>query len=182
MMTARSNHYTEEHRRLSAAGALTRKPAVAAQAVALSWDEEARGERRDYPRTYVYLAAGLSLVAAQIHAWAMPEHFAEQPATGLFFLLVAVGQGAYAAALLDRPRSAPLLASGLGATIGLLLLLLVAHTVGLPLVGLDGQGHIHAEAAEAFDPLAMVALVVEAGLILALAVLLRGRSNSKRGR
>ncbi|MBI4318758.1 MAG: hypothetical protein HY675_09730 [Chloroflexi bacterium] len=172
MMIARSNQYAGEPRRRSVVGGLTRTPLAVAQAVAIPEDEKVFAGQHDCLRPYVYLAAGLSFVAAQIHGWAMLEHLSEQPAEGLFFLAVAFAQGAYAAALLDRPRSVPLLIAGLVATIGLMLLLVAAHTVGLPLVGLEQHSHHNTKA---FDPLALAALVVEAGLILALVALLRAQ-------
>ncbi|CAA9448537.1 MAG: hypothetical protein AVDCRST_MAG02-653 [uncultured Rubrobacteraceae bacterium] len=50
-------------------------------------------------REALRVAAGLSLVAALAHVWAMPEHFAEWWGYGGFFLVVAVAQGLYVQAL-----------------------------------------------------------------------------------
>jgi len=46
--------------------------------------------------------AALTLVAASMHAWAMPEHFGEWWGYGVFFLVVAAAQGFYGVALLRR--------------------------------------------------------------------------------
>lgn len=174
-MTTGTDTLGDETRRRNTAGGIARRLLATARAPARPHGEETPARRRDSLRPFVYLAAGLSFVAAQVHGWAMLEHLSEQPLEGLFFLAVAFWQGAYAPALLDRPRSVPLLVAGLGATIGLLLLLVVAHTVGLPLAGLDGHAHVHAQA-ETFDRTALAALIVESGLALALAAQLRAQA------
>ena len=55
-------------------------------------------------RTRVFLyAAALSLTAAAMHAWAMPEHLEEWWGYGSFFLIAATAQACYGLALLRRP-------------------------------------------------------------------------------
>jgi len=51
----------------------------------------------------LHVAAALSLLAAIIHLWVMPEHFEEWWGYGTFFLVVALAQGLYALCLLRRP-------------------------------------------------------------------------------
>ena len=53
-------------------------------------------------RIVLYLAAVLSLAAASIHVWAMPEHFEEWWGYGAFFVGAAVFQGLYGLVLLWR--------------------------------------------------------------------------------
>lgn len=47
-----------------------------------------------------YTAVALSLGAAIIHAWMMPEHFQEWWGYGAFFLITTIAQGVYGFALL----------------------------------------------------------------------------------
>jgi len=61
--------------------------------------------------TTLYVAAALSLLAAIIHLWVMPEHFEEWWGYGTFFLVVALAQGLYALFLLGRPGRSSSLAS-----------------------------------------------------------------------
>lgn len=51
----------------------------------------------------LYLAGALSLVAALAHLWVTPEHFEEWWGYGVFFLVAALVQGLYGAALLRCP-------------------------------------------------------------------------------
>jgi hypothetical protein len=55
-------------------------------------------------RAVLYVTAALSLVAALVHLWVMPEHFEEWWGYGAFFLVSAIFQGAYAPALMRWPR------------------------------------------------------------------------------
>jgi hypothetical protein len=54
----------------------------------------------------LHVAAALSLLAAIIHLWVMPEHFEEWSGYGTFFVVVVLAQGLYASCLLRR-RVAP---------------------------------------------------------------------------
>ena len=76
--------------------------------------------------------AGLSTVAAAIHAWVVPEHYEEYPLFGLFFAVVGIAQAAWAAAVLRRPT--PLLhVAGIALSTGLLALWALSRTAGVPL-------------------------------------------------
>ena len=53
----------------------------------------------DVRRSSLGLAVALTMGAAMIHVWAMPEHFEEWWFYGVLFLLVALLQGFYGVAL-----------------------------------------------------------------------------------
>jgi hypothetical protein len=82
----------------------------------------------------LYAAAAFSLLAALIHLWVIPEHFEEWWGYGAFFLVSAVAQGAYSAALLRLPRR-PLLLLGIGGNVSIIVLYLLTRTVGIPFFG-----------------------------------------------
>jgi hypothetical protein len=116
----------------------------------------------------LYAAAAFSLSAALIHLWVMPEHFEEWWGYGAFFLISAVAQGAYGAALLRWPRR-PLLLLGIGGSVSIIVLYLLTRTVGIPFFGphageVEGVG-----VADLFATTSELALVV-----VLLGVLLRG--------
>ncbi len=124
-------------------------------------------------KTVLYAAAVFSLLAALVHLWAMPEHFEEWWGYGAFFLVSAVAQGAYAAALLRRPGRS-LLLLGVGGNLSIVALYLATRTVGIPFFGphageVEGVG-----VADLFATSAELALVVALG-----AVLLRGLPREK---
>ena len=85
-------------------------------------DNLARGSR-----IVLCLAAVLSLAAASIHVWAMPEHFEEWWGYGAFFLGAAVFQGLYGLVLLWRPGSSYFLL-GIVANLAIVVLWLVTRT------------------------------------------------------
>ena len=118
----------------------------------------------------LYLAAGLSLVAALAHVWAMPEHFEEWWGYGGFFLVVALVQGLYGLGLLRRPARAFLLFGAVG-NFGVVSLYIVTRTVGVPFFG------PHAGEIEGAGALGQAATAAELALVVALAGLWRfGRS------
>ncbi len=82
----------------------------------------------------LYAAAVFSLLAAMIHLWVMPEHFEEWWGYGAFFLVSAVAQGLYCAALLRWPRR-PLLLLGIGGNLSIIALYLLTRTAGIPFFG-----------------------------------------------
>jgi hypothetical protein len=82
----------------------------------------------------VVRAAALSLVAALVHLWVMPEHFEEWWGYGAFFLVSAFFQGAYAPALVRWPRPW-ILYLGIVANLGVVILWLVTRTVDIPFFG-----------------------------------------------
>ena len=53
----------------------------------------------DARRSLLGMAVALTMGAAMIHVWAMPEHFGEWWFYGVLFLLVALLQGFYGVAL-----------------------------------------------------------------------------------
>jgi manganese oxidase len=86
-------------------------------------------------RTRVFLyAAALSLIAAAIHAWAVPEHFEEWWGYGTFFLIAAAAQACYGLALLRWPGRSLLLLGVVG-NLSIISLWAVTRTVGIPFVG-----------------------------------------------
>ena len=116
----------------------------------------------------LYAAAAFSLLAALIHLWVIPEHFEEWWGYGAFFLVSAVAQGAYSAALLRWPRR-PLLLLGIGGNVSIIVLYLLTRTVGIPFFGphageVEGVG-----VADLFATTSELALVV-----VLLGVLVRG--------
>ena len=128
----------------------------------------------DYPvhqnrsKTVLYAAAVFSLLAALMHLWAMPGHFEEWWGYGTFFLVSAVAQGAYGAALLRLP-SRPLLVLGIGGNLSIVALYLLTRTVGIPFFG------PHAGEVEGVGVSDLLATGAELALVVALgAVLLRG--------
>ncbi len=112
------------------------------------------------------MAAFCSVVAALIHAWAMPEHFEEWWGYGTFFLASAVGQGVLGLVLVRRPPPW-LLPVGIAGNLAIAALYIVTRTSGIPVVG------PHAWEVEVVGPLDLASTVVEAGLILMLAMLWR---------
>jgi hypothetical protein len=116
----------------------------------------------------LYAAAVFSLIAALIHLWVIPEHFEEWWGYGAFFLISAVAQGAYTAALLCWPRR-PLLLLGIGGNVSIILLYLLTRTVGIPFFG------PHAGEVEGVGVTDLFATTSELALVVALlGVLLRG--------
>ncbi len=119
-------------------------------------------------KTVLYVAAAFSLLAALIHLWVIPEHFEEWWGYGAFFLISAVAQGAYAAALLRWPRR-PLLLLGIGGNVSIIVLYLLTRTVGIPFFG------PHAGEVEGVGVADLFATTSELALVVALlGVLLRG--------
>src|SRR3712207_991194 len=123
----------------------------------------------DRSKMILYAAAVFSLLAALIHLWAMPEHFEEWWGYGTFFLVSAVAQGSYGAALLRRPSRPLLLLLGVGGNLSIVVLYLLTRTVGIPFFG------PHAREVEGVGVADLSATAAELALVVALlAVLLRG--------
>ncbi|GAB3067294.1 hypothetical protein [Pedococcus soli] len=114
-------------------------------------------------------AALLSVGAALIHVGVSADHFREWWAAGLFFLVTAAAQLAWAAWLWARPASRRVLAVGAAGSVALVLLWVVSRTSGLPIGPEAGV----AEAVGAADVVcgilelacAGLALVASAGLV-----------------
>ncbi len=79
----------------------------------------------------LYGSAALALVAAVIHALVTPEHFEEWWGYGMFFLVVAVTQGVYSAALVRWPRRS-LFVVGIVSNLAVIALYAVTRTSGIP--------------------------------------------------
>lgn len=118
------------------------------------------------PMKIRYAAAALSLAAALVHAWAIPEHFGEWWGYGLFFLLVAMGQAWLSDALLYRPRR-PLFALGIAGNVVVVALYGATRTIGIPFFG------PHAGEVEAMGGIGPASVAAEVALVAALALLLR---------
>ena len=125
-------------------------------------------------RTRVFLyAAALSLTAAAMHAWAMPEHLEEWWGYGTFFLIAATAQACYGLALLRRPGRMLLLLGVVG-NLAIVSLWAVTRTVGIPFVG------PHAGEAEPVAALDLLATMAELALItVLLAALLRSAQRTE---
>src|SRR5215217_7832411 len=125
-------------------------------------------------RTRVFLyAAVLSLIAAAIHAWAMPEHFEEWWGYGTFFLIAAAAQACYGLALLRWPGRSLLLLGVVG-NLSVVSLWAVTRTVGIPFFG------PHAGEVERVGVMDLSATVAELALItVLLAALLRSARRPK---
>jgi manganese oxidase len=119
-------------------------------------------------RTRVFLyAAALSLIAAAMHAWAMPEHLEEWWGYGTFFLIAATAQACYGLALLRRPGWLLLLLGVVG-NLSVVSLWAVTRTVGIPFFG------SHAGEVERVGMVDLSATVAELALVtVLLAALLR---------
>ena len=108
--------------------------------------------------------AALSLLAAMIHLWVMPEHFEEWWGYGTFFLVSAIAQGLYAPGLLLWPNRVILLA-GVAGNLAIVILWLVTRTSGIPLFG------PHAGEIEDVGTLDLVCTLAEVGIIAGLGAL-----------
>ncbi len=117
-------------------------------------------------KTWLYAAAGLSALAGLLHLLVMPEHFEEWLGYGLFFLIVALAQLAYAILLLRRPASRTLLVAGIVGNALIIGFWAFTRTVGVPLGPAAGE----IEAVGAIDTLSKLA---ELALIGCLFMLLR---------
>ena len=123
----------------------------------------------------VYLAGALSLVAALVHLWVMPEHFEEWWGYGTFFLISALAQVLYVPLLLRWPNQTVLLL-GIGGNLAIVLLYLLTRTVGIPLFGpeageVEGVGFVD-----------VCATTSELGIVVALGTLLLRNLSSERRR
>jgi hypothetical protein len=82
----------------------------------------------------ILCAAALSMVAALIHLWVLPEHFEEWWGYGAFFLVAASAQLLYVPLLLRWPTRTVLLL-GIGGNFAIVVLYLLTRTAGIPLFG-----------------------------------------------
>ena len=114
--------------------------------------------------TTLYVAAALSLLAAIVHLWVVPEHFEEWWGYGTFFLVAALAQGLYALWLLRRPGR-PILLLGVAGNLAIVILWLVTRTTGIPLLG------PHAGEVEGVGALDLLCTLAEVCVILGLGAL-----------
>jgi len=147
--------------------------AVSVAVGAIADRRDASGSRtrvRHAPRPWVAPALSYGCVAAAVgaagvHLAVMPAHFAEALVYGVFFLVLATVQLAWAAAVALRP-SRRLLAAGLAANAAVIGLWLFTRLVAIPLGPASGER----ENLTALDLLATgfeVAVVVTAAVLLA---------------
>lgn len=118
------------------------------------------------PAVALYAAAALSLAAALIHLWALPEHLVSWWGYGVFFLIAAVAQGVFAVLLLRWP-AAPVLAAGIWGNLSVVVLYVVTRTSGVP-------AGPHAGEVETAGVLDLAATAAELGVVLALVTMLGG--------
>lgn len=131
--------------------------------------------RTDRHKLILYSVAALSLLAALIHLWVMPEHLEEWWGYGIFFLGAAIAQGLYSAALLRWHHRSLLLLLGIGGNLLIVALYLVTRTVGIPVFGPDA-GEV-----EEVGFTDLSATMSELTIVLTLgAALLRDLSPSRR--
>jgi hypothetical protein len=128
----------------------------------------------DRPKGVLHAVAALSLVAALIHLWVMPEHFEEWWGYGTFFLVAAVAQALYVPLLLRWRDRTVLLLVGIAGNSAIVLLYLLTRVVGIPLFGpeageVEGVGVIDACATSS-----------EVAIVLALGALLLWRLAKAR--
>ena len=122
-----------------------------------------RERRPTAPRLLVVLAEA-SAVAAVVHVWVAPEHFAESALYGTFFVATGVAGIGFAMLVLARPSRGVLLAGAAG-NAALVGLWLVTRLIAVPL----GRGAGETEPFGALDVLASSAeliAVVAAALAL----------------
>ena len=118
------------------------------------------------PKRVLYTVAMLSLLAALIHLWVMPEHFEEWWGYGMFFLVAGVVQVVYVPLLVRWPTQTVLLL-GIAGNSAIVLLYLFTRVVGIPFFGpeageIEGVGIIDvcATSSEAAIVVSLGALVL----------------------
>jgi manganese oxidase len=110
------------------------------------------------------VVAALSLLAAAVHLWVMPEHLEEWWGYGAFFLVLAVAQGMYGLGLLRWP-SRPFLLLGVAGNLAIVILWLVTRTTGIPLLG------PHAGEVEEVGALDLICTLAEVCVVFGLGAL-----------
>ncbi|MCA1700184.1 MAG: hypothetical protein LC790_15280 [Actinobacteria bacterium] len=126
--------------------------------------------------TALRVAGGaLSAVAAAGHLLVSVEHFEQGWVQGTLLMATGASQILLAALLLTRP-SARVVITGLCSTVVFVALYLAAHAPGIPTQTHAGT---HAGYGEAVGLLDLVVVSAEAGLIVALALMLEGRQRRR---
>jgi predicted MFS family arabinose efflux permease len=141
-----------------------------------------REAQENSTKRLLFIASGMSICAGIIHGANAPEHLSEWWGYGTFFLLAAMAQVIFAIVLLlqpwkydakgaDRPDperyARPVYMTGIWISAFLILLYIITRTVGIPFFGPE-VGEI-----EPVTLLGVASKVFEAGLIIALAMLIR---------
>src|SRR5919107_127683 len=126
------------------------------------------------PKGVLLTVATLSLLAALIHLWVMPEHFQEWWGYGTFFLMAAVAQVVYVPLLLRWPNRSVLLLLGIAGNSAIVLLYLLTRVVWVPLFGPEA-GEV-----EGVGIIDVCATASEAAIVVALGVLVLWRLAGER--
>jgi hypothetical protein len=143
---------------------------VAVIIIALSRRE---GARQSVADSLVVPAVALSLGAAAVHLWVVPDHAAAYPPYGLAFLLVALFQARWAAIYVAR-RPARLLQLGIVVNAAVIAIWIWSRTVGLPWGATPNTP-------EPFGGADLAATSFEIGLVAILAIQLwPGRDGLRR--
>lgn len=121
-----------------------------------------------------YGIAALSLAAALVHLWVVPEHLQEWWAYGVFFGACALAQGIFAVTLLRWPSSTPLVLAGILGNLLIVVLFIVSSTWGVPLGPDWVLFSVEMAHAEETGVLGMGATVAEVLMIFGLVSVLRG--------
>jgi hypothetical protein len=137
--------------------------------------------------TTVDIAIALTAAAAFAHAVTAPSHYDWWPASGVFFVVVAVAQAVLALALLRPAVSSRVVMVGVWATVGLIVLYVYSRTIGIwfapgvPAHGAspqpgqalipDGDKHV--------GPLDLFTLIVQVALVVILLGLLPERQRAR---
>jgi hypothetical protein len=125
------------------------------------------------PKGVLYTVATLSLLAALIHLWVMPEHFEEWWGYGMFFLVAGVVQVVYVPLLVRWPNQTVLLL-GIAGNSAIVLLYLFTRVVGIPFFGPEA-GEV-----EGVGIIDVCATASEAAIVVALGVLVLWRLAGER--
>ena len=125
------------------------------------------------PKRVLYTVAMLSLLAALIHLWVMPEHFEEWWGYGMFFLVAGVVQVVYVPLLVRWPTQTVLLL-GIAGNSAIVLLYLFTRVVGIPFFGPE------AGEAEGVGVIDVCATSSEAALVVSLGALVLWRLADER--
>ena len=125
------------------------------------------------PKGVLYTVATLSLLAALIHLWVMPEHFQEWWGYGMFFLVAGVVQVVYVPLLVRWPNQTVLLL-GIAGNSAIVLLYLFTRVVGIPFFGPEA-GEV-----EGVGIIDVCATSSEAAIVVALGVLVLWRLAGER--
>ena len=113
------------------------------------------------------VAAGLSLVAALIHLWILPEHFVHWWVYGAFFVTSAFAQGLSSILVTRWPSNCFVLLASIAGNLLVIVTYVVARTWGV----LFGPGFGQVGNSEV---LGMVATAAEVGTLVAMVALLGG--------